>query len=481
MSSPITVRSQSRIITTRLQIFASHSSATAPKREKDAKKRVVITGMGLMSMFGNDVDVYYERLLAGESGISFIDRFDASKLTTRFAGQIRGFKSNGYIDSKTDQRLDDCQRYCIVAGKKLLKILLLEAPKVPSWPFTLISITISLKMHVQINKDRAGVLVGSGAGGYTVSSDGVEALIKRGYHRISPFLTPLMMTNMGSALLAIDLGFTGPNYSISAACATSNFCFLAAANHIRDGKADLMIAGGVESSVIPITMGGFTACNALSQRNDDPQTASRPWDKDRDGFVMGEGAGALVLESLEHAMKRDAPILAKFLGCAIACDAYHITNPRSDGHNVFTCMQKSLMDAGVSVEEKIPTSSLATKICCKVNYINAHATSTLIGDPAKVNALKKLFKNTEGIKMNATKCMIGHCMGAAGGLEAIATIKAIQTGWLHPTINQINPEPYVDFDTVSNRKQQHEINVGISNSFSIGGHNSVVAFSAFEP
>ncbi|PWA68735.1 3-oxoacyl-[acyl-carrier-protein] synthase 2 [Artemisia annua] len=336
-------------------------------------------------------------------------------------------------------------------------------------------------MHVQINKDRAGVLVGSGAGGYTVSSDGVEALIKRGYHRISPFLTPLMMTNMGSALLAIDLGFTGPNYSISAACATSNFCFLAAANHIRDGKADLMIAGGVESSVIPITMGGFTACNALSQRNDDPQTASRPWDKDRDEFVMGEGAGALVLESLEHAMKRDAPILAKFLGCAIACDAYHITNPRSDGHN------------------KIPTSSLATKICCKVNYINAHATSTLIGDPAEVNALKKLFKNTEGIKMNATKAnstMIGHnpydlCKISLWTLSSYVSVydRALyaccwRVGshcYNKSDSNRMNPEPYVDFDTVSNRKQQHEINVEISNSFGIGGHNSVVAFSAFEP
>lgn len=229
----------------------------------------------------------------------------------------------------------------------------------------------------------------------------------------------------------------------------------------------MMIAGGTEAAIIPIGLGGFVACRALSQRNDDPQTASRPWDQDRDGFVMGEGAGVLVMESLEHAMKRDAPILAEYLGGAINCDAYHMTDPRSDGLGVSSCIQSSLQDAGVSAEE--------------VNYINAHATSTLVGDLAEVNAVKKVFKNTDGIKMNATKSMIGHCLGAAGGLEAIATVKAIQTGWLHPSINQFNPEPAVEFDTVANVKQQHEINVAISNSFGFGGHNSVVAFSAFKP
>ncbi|GKD77789.1 3-oxoacyl-[acyl-carrier-protein] synthase I, chloroplastic [Tanacetum coccineum] len=419
-----------------LQIFASRSSAAAPKREKHAKKRVVITGMGLVSVFGNDVDVYYERLLAGESGISFIDRFDASKLTTRFGGQIRGFTSSGYIDENIDPRLDDSQRYCMVAGKNALE-----------------DADLGGNQRFKIDKERAGLLVGSVAGGSMVSYDGMKALIERGYARISPFLIPFTTTSMSSALLAIDLGFSGPNYAISAACATSNTCFLAAANHIRDGNAELMIAGEVDACINPITMGGFAVCRALSRRNDDPHTACRPWDQDRDGFVMGEGAGVLVMESLEHAMKRDAPILAEYLGGAVNCDAYHITNPRSDGLSLFSCIQSGLVDAKISVEE--------------VNYINAHATSTLIGDLSEVNVLKK--------------CMIGHCMGAAGGLEAIATIKAIQIGWLHPTINQINPEPYVDFDTVANQKQKHEINVGISNSFGIGGQNSVVVFSAFKP
>ncbi|GAV66455.1 ketoacyl-synt domain-containing protein/MCM domain-containing protein/Ketoacyl-synt_C domain-containing protein [Cephalotus follicularis] len=402
---------------------------SAPKRETDPKKRVVITGMGLVSVFGNDVDVYYDKLLAGESGIGLIDRFDASKLPTRFGGQIRGFESQGYIDGKNDRRLDDCLRYCLVAGKKALEHADLGGDK-----------------KSKIDKERAGVLVGTGMGGLTAFSDGIHALIEKGHRKISPFFIPYSITNMGSALLSIELGFMGPNYSISTACATSNYCFYAAANHIRRGEADLIIAGGTEAAIIPIGVGGFVACRALSQRNDDPKTASRPWDKDRDGFVMGEGAGVLVMESLEHAMKRGAPIIAEYLGGAVNCDAYHMTDPRADGLGVSTCIERSLEDAGVSHEE--------------VNYINAHATSTLAGDLAEINAIKKVFKNTSGIKINATKSMIGHCLGAAGGLEAIASIKAITTGWLHPTINQFNPDPSVDFDTVANKKKQHEVNVG---------------------
>nr|GEX26872.1 3-oxoacyl-[acyl-carrier-protein] synthase I, chloroplastic [Tanacetum cinerariifolium] len=396
-------------------LSTSRAYATVPKREKDPKKRVVITGMGLVSVFGTDVDIYYQKLLAGESGIRLIDRFDASSLPTRFGGQIRDFASDDYIDGNSDLCLDDCQRYCIVAGKKAVE-----------------DACLGIDELYKIDKERAGILVGSGIGGGTVFSNGVESLIDGGYRKIPSYFMPCYGTNMASALLAIDLGFMGPNYSISTACATSNFCFYAAANHIRQGEADLMVAGGVEASVIPIGLGGFTACRALSQRNDDPEMASRPWDKDRDGFVIGEGAGVLVMESLEHAMKRDAPIIAEYLG-----------------------------------EE--------------VNYINAHATSSVAGDLAEVKALMNVFKNTSMIKMNATKSMIGHCLGAAGGLEAIATIKAIQTGWLHPTINQFNLESEVEFDTVANKKQCHEINVAISNSLGFGGHNSVVVLSEFNP
>ncbi|KAK9706934.1 hypothetical protein RND81_07G161900 [Saponaria officinalis] len=429
---------------------ASAVTTEAPKRETDPKKRVVVTGMGLVSVFGNDPDVFYEKLLEGLSGITRIDRFDPEKFPTRFGGQIRGFSGEGYIDGKNDRRLDDCLRYCLVAGKKAVDNAHLGAD-----------------ITSKIDKTRSGVLVGTGMGGLSAFSDAVQALIDKGHRKISPFFIPYTITNMASALLAIDLGLMGPNYSISTACATSNYCFYAAANHIRRGEADVMIAGGTEAAIVPIGLGGFVACRALSQRNDDPQTASRPWDKDRDGFVMGEGAGILVLESLEHAMKRDAPIIAEYLGGAVNCDAYHMTDPRSDGLGVSSCIKKGLEDAGVSPEE--------------VNYINAHATSTVTGDLAEVNAIRQVFKNPSGIKMNGTKSMIGHCLGASGGLEAIATIKACTTGWLHPTINQFNVEPSIEFDTVPNQKQQHEVNVAISNSFGFGGHNSVVVFSPFKP
>lgn len=424
--------------------------ASAPKREIDPKKRIVITGMGLVSVFGSDIDKFYNKLLEGESGISPIDRFDASSFSVRFGGQIRDFSSKGYIDGKNDRRLDDCWRYCLVAGRRALE----EA-------------SLSPQVLENMDRTRIGVVVGSGMGGLTSFTTGVEALIQKGYKKITPFFIPYSITNMGSALLAIDTGLMGPNYSISTACATANYCFYAAANHIRRGETDIMVAGGTEAAIIPTGVGGFIACRALSQRNEYPKRASRPWDKDRDGFVMGEGCGILVMESLEHAMKRGANIIAEYLGGAVTCDAHHMTDPRSDGLGVSSCIAKSLEDAGVSPEE--------------VNYVNAHATSTLAGDLAEVNAIKKVFKDTSEMKMNGTKSMIGHGLGAAGGLEAITTIKAITTGWLHPTLNQDNLEPEVTIDTVPNVKKQHHVNVAISNSFGFGGHNSVVVFAPFSP
>jgi 3-oxoacyl-[acyl-carrier-protein] synthase II len=432
------------------KIKAMSSTVAAPKRETDPKKRVVITGMGLVSVFGNDVDTFYNSLLEGQSGITQIDRFDASTFSVRFAGQIRNFSSTGYIDGKNDRRLDDCWRYCLVAGKRALE-----------------DATLGPEILQTMDRTRIGVLVGSGMGGLTAFSTGVEALLQKGYKKMSPFFIPYSITNMGSALLAIDTGLMGPNYSISTACATANYCFYAAANHIRRGEADIMVAGGTEAAVNATGVGGFIACRALSQRNDEPHRASRPWDQNRDGFVIGEGSGVLIMESLEHATKRGANIIAEYLGGAITCDAHHMTDPRSDGLGVSSCITKSLEDAGVSPEE--------------VNYVNAHATSTLAGDLAEFNAIKKVFKNTSEIKMNGTKSMIGHGLGAAGGLEAIASIKAITTGWVHPTINQDNLEPVVTIDTVPNVKKQHEVNVAISNSFGFGGHNSVVVFAPFKP
>ncbi|KAI5008530.1 hypothetical protein ZWY2020_009578 [Hordeum vulgare] len=438
-----------------LSVRASVVSSSAPRRETDPRKRVVITGMGLVSVFGNDVDTYYDRLLAGESGVGAIDRFDASGFPTRFAAQIRGFSCEGYVDGKLDRRLDDCHRYALVATKKALEGA---------------SLAPGTSAMEKVDKERAGVVVGSGMGCIAALSDGIANLVTKGCGKISPMCIPHAITNISSALVAMDAadGFRGPNYSIATACATSNHCFISAADQIRLGRADVMIAGGTEAGIIPISLGAFFACRALSQRNDDPGTASRPWDKDRDGFVLGEGAGVLVMESLEHAMRRGAPILAEYLGGAINSDAHHMTDPRPDARGVSSCIARSLGNAGVAPEE--------------VNYINAHATSTLGGDLAEVKALKQVFKDPSQIKINATKSMIGHSLGAAGGLEAIATIKAITTGWVHPTINQFNPEQSVDqFDTVCNVKQKHEVNVGISNSFGFGGHNSVVVFAPFKP
>jgi 3-oxoacyl-[acyl-carrier-protein] synthase II len=339
----------------------------------------------------------------------------------------------------------------MVAGKKALRDAGIEKEGNPEG-------------YEKLDKSRVGVLIGSGMGGLQVLQDGVTNLVQKGYKKMSPFFIPYAITNMGGGLLAIDQGLMGPNYSISTACATANYAFVAAANHIRNGDADVIVAGGSEAPVIPIGLGGFVACRALSQRCDEPKRASRPWDNDRDGFVMGEGAGVLVLESLEHAQARGATILAEYLGGALTCDAHHMTDPHPEGLGVSTCIELALKDGNIDKDA--------------VNYINAHATSNLVGDKAEIRGIKKVF-SPDQLK-NTTKSMIGHCLGAAGGMEAIATIQAIRTGYVHPTINHESPiEEVHDMDVVANTKAKHEINVGISNSFGFGGHNSVVAFAPF--
>lgn len=412
------------------------------------RRRIVVTGMGIVSCFGSDVDHFYEQLLAGNSGIVPIEEFPCQEYPTRFAGVIRNLDTGDYIDKKQARRIDPFMRYAMVAGKKALE-----------------SASLSGDAREKLDKKKCGVLVGSGMGGMSFFSDGVETLIKQGYKRISPFFVPYIITNMAGAILAIDLGFMGPNYSISTACATANFCISAAAAHIQRGEADLMLCGGTESSINPIGLAGFVACKALSERNDAPQLASRPWDKNRDGFVMGEGSGVLVLESLEHALKRGAPILAEYLGSGNSCDAFHMTSPLEEG--VVLCMQNALLDAGISPEH--------------INYINAHATSTPAGDLCEIRAMKKVFGPQMGqIKVNATKSMTGHCLGAAGGVEAIATIKAIQTGMLHPTINQETPEEEIaDIDVVPNKAKPHRVTAAMSNSFGFGGHNCSLIFAPY--
>lgn len=411
------------------------------------KKRIVVTGMGILSSIGQDVDTFYNALLSGQSGVGPITHFPCEDYPTRIAAEVKNFEAGDYIDKKQARRVDRSIAFTMVSGKKALEMAKLYPTGTES-----------------LDKKRCGCIVGSGIGGMSTFSDNVKILNEKGHRRITPFLIPFILTNMGSALLAMDLGFMGPNYSISTACATSNNCIIAAAEHIRNGEADLMVCGGAEAPLSPIGLAGFCAIKALSERNDDPNKASRPWDKGRDGFVMAEGAACLVLESLEHALQRGAPILAEYMGGALSCDAYHMTDPRTDGEGVALCLQKALQDSNILESQ--------------VNYINAHATSTPAGDVCEVNGLLKVFSQPEKILMNATKSMIGHSLGAAGGMEAIATIKAIQTGEVHPTINLDNPEE-IPFAT-SKQKEHHQVDIGVSNSFGFGGHNSTIVLGKYK-
>lgn len=413
----------------------------------ERKKKVVVTGMGVVSCLGNDPVHFYERLLNGESGISTIEEFPIDEMPTKFAGRVTSFDPGDCIDKKLARRAD---RY-ILFGMYAAKRALLHAQ-------------IPLDGSLVHDKTRAGVVIGSGIGGMGTFAENQNTLMAKGPKRISPFVIPFILSNMCGGLVAQDMGFMGPNYAISTACATSNYCLLSAAKHILSGEADIMLAGGVEAPLYPIGVAGFCALKALSERNDDPQRASRPWDKQRDGFVVAEGAGVLVLESLEHAQKRGVPILAELCGGGMSCDAYHMTDPHPEGKGVILSIKKALEDASLSERD--------------IDYINAHATSTLVGDLAESSALHVLFSQPESIAMNATKSMIGHALGAAGALEACATIMALQTGFVHPTINLQDPEP-IRFH-LPLQKEQRSIRYALSNSFGFGGHNSSIVLGRYE-
>ncbi|KAK6147564.1 hypothetical protein DH2020_018476 [Rehmannia glutinosa] len=393
--------------------IAVQPATDMPKKKPPTKqRRVVVTGMGVETPLGHDPDVFYNNLLEGVSGISEIEAFDCSQYPTKIAGEIKSFSTDGWVAPKLSKRMDRFMLYMLTAGKKALA-----------------DGGITDDVMDELNKTRCGVLIGSAMGGMK--------------------------------------GWMGPNYSISTACATSNFCILNAANHIIRGEADVMLCGGSDAVIIPIGLGGFVACRALSQRNNDPTKASRPWDSGRDGFVMGEGAGVLLLEELEHAKKRGATIYAEFLGGSFTCDAYHMTEPHPEGTGVILCIEKALAQSGVSKED--------------VNYINAHATSTPAGDLKEYQALIRCFGQNPELKINSTKSMIGHLLGAAGAVEAVATVQAIRMGWVHPNINLENPDDIVDTNVlVGPTKERLSIKVALSNSFGFGGHNSSILFAPFQ-
>lgn len=411
------------------------------------RRRVVVTGMGVVSCFGTDVEHFYNQLLAGKSGVDMITAFDCSEYPTRFAAEVKDFETGDYIDKKQARRVDPFILYSMVAGKKALENAGLGGENLES-----------------IKKDRAGIIIGSGMGGMDTFSSGWATVRDKGFKRLTPFFVPYIITNMGGALLSIDLGFTGPNYSISTACATATHSIIAAARHIQHGDAELMLCGGAEAPINEIGLAGFVACKALSENNESPQTASRPWDTTRDGFVMGEGSGVLVLEEYESAKARGATILAEYLGGYANADAHHITEPYSDGHVVAACMKEALADGQVPLE--------------RVNHVNAHATSTPVGDLCEMRGIKSIFgAKAKNIWVNGTKSLTGHCLGAAGAIEAIATIKGIQTGVLHPTINVNNLEPELDdMALIRAEPKKLEIDVALSNSFGFGGHNASIAF-----
>ncbi len=410
---------------------------------------VAITGMGLISCLGSDPEQFHRQLMRGKSGVVRMQKFQDLGFPTQIAAPAQSFDTAQYIDRKQLRRLDPNLISALVAGKRAL-----EMANLPP----------SQRLGLQL--ERCGVLIGSGIGGLKTHQEGFTTLLQSGFRRISPFYCPYTLTNMASGLMAIELGFLGPNYSISTACATSNFCFLSALRHIQRGDADLMLAGGTESCLNEMGLAGFMACRAVSVNNEDPFGASRPWDLARDGFVMAEGAGVLVLESLSHAKARRAPILALLRGGAVNCDGYHMTEPRPDGSCVARCMRAALADSGAAPDD--------------IDCINAHATSTSAGDLAELRSLIEVFGRDFRGKITATKSMIGHALGASGALEAIALIQGLRHQELHPTINLQNPDPLMPPQMVQRVGGKEKMNLVLSNSFGFGGHNSSLVFGKGE-
>lgn len=409
-------------------------------------RRVVVTGIGAVTPIGNTVQEYLEGLKNGVSGADTITHFDASLFKTHFACEVKNFKPEIAIDKKEIRRLDLYTQYGMVAVEEAVQMSGLDLN--------------------QLNLDRCGVIFGSGIGGLiTIEHEITEYARGNGTPRYNPFLIPKMIANIAAGLLAIKYGFRGLNYGTVSACATSNHAIINSLDYIRLGKADVIITGGAEATISATGVGGFTAMHAMSTRNDDPKTASRPWDKDRDGFVLGEGSGALILEEYEHAKARGANILCELVGGGMTCDAHHMTAPHPEGVGVINCMNLALEDARLNPED--------------VDYINVHGTSTPLGDVAEIKAIKGVFGDKAyGINISSTKSMTGHLLGAAGAIEAVAGILGMTHDFVPPTINHFTDDPEIDpqLNLTFNEPQQRRLNVVLSNGFGFGGHNTTVIF-----
>ena len=410
-----------------------------------AKRRVVITGLGIVSPVGSTIDKAWSNIKAGKSGISPIDVFDASDMPVKISGAVRDFEANDYVPPKDQKKMDTFVLYGIAAGLQALDDSGLEV--------------------TDENAEEIGVAIGSGIGGLPYIERSYGAYLKGGARKISPFFVPSAIINMVAGNLSIMRGLKGPNISIVSACATGTHNIGDAARMIAYGDADAMVAGGAEMATTPLGIGGFAAARALSTRNDDPERASRPWDTDRDGFVLSDGAGVMVLEEYEHAKARGAKIYCELVGFAWNADAHHMTQPAQDGAGAASCMLRALKDAGVNPEE--------------VGYVNAHGTSTPAGDVAETQGLKRAFgDHAHNLLVNSTKSMTGHLLGAAGGVEGVFTALALREQVSPPTINLDNPGEGCDLDYVANEAREMNTKVGISNSFGFGGTNGTLVFRA---
>ncbi|WP_150554576.1 beta-ketoacyl-ACP synthase II [Pandoraea nosoerga] len=408
-----------------------------------SRRRVVITGLGLISPVGNTVAEGWENLVAGRSGIANITKFDASAHKVRFAGEVKNFETEKYLSAKEARRMDTFIHYGLAAGIQAFEDSGLQV--------------------TEENAERIGVLVGSGIGGLPMIEDTQTDLLQGGPRKISPFFVPGSIINMISGHLSIKYGLKGPNLAIVTACTTGLHCIGQAARMIQYGDADAVLAGGAEATVSPLGIGGFAAMTALSTRNDDPVTASRPWDRDRDGFVLGEGAGVMMVEEYEHAKARGAKIYAEITGFGMSADANHMTAPCEDGDGALRAMKNALRDAGLNADA--------------VNYMNAHGTSTPLGDIAETVAIKRLMgDDARKVVVNSTKSMTGHLLGGAGGLESVFTVLAVHHQKSPPTINIFNQDPECDLDYCANVARDLKIDVALKNSFGFGGTNGTLVF-----
>ncbi|MBK7505847.1 MAG: beta-ketoacyl-ACP synthase II [Bacteroidetes bacterium] len=413
-------------------------------------KRVVVTGMGALTPIGNTLDAYWQALSEGKSGSDLITKFDTTHFKTKFACELKGFNPTDFIDRKEVGRLDPFAQYAIVASDEAIQhSRLLEYPN--------------------LNKNRVGVIWSSGIGGLKSFQDEVTAYATgNGTPRFSAFFIPKMILDIASGHISIKYGFRGPNFSVVSACASSTNGMIDAFNYIRLGKADAFVVGGSEAAITEAGMGGFNALKALSERNDDPATASRPFDLDRDGFVMGEGGAGLIVEELSHALKRGATIYAEIIGGGMSADAYHMTAPHPEGLGALNVMENALEDANINLES--------------VDYINVHGTSTPLGDISEIKAIQSFFgEHAFNLNISSTKSMTGHLLGAAGAVEAIATILAIYKGIVPPTINHFTDDPIFDpkLNLTFNKAQNRTVNIALSNTFGFGGHNASIVMRRF--